>query len=184
MQRTALIIGAAMAAASLAASAQAYVYVAAGGNAAACYQHAVNQNNTMEAVSTCTAALTADQLNARDRAATLVNRGILQLRMGRHDRAMNDFDQAIAAEPALAEGYINRGAALLRQENYGEAIAAISAGLERRPADPAQAHYNRAVAHEESGNVRAAYEDYRRAAELAPNWEAPRLELARFSVRR
>lgn len=183
MTRTALLIGAVMAA-SLAAPAAAHVFVSAGGSATACYQHAQRNENTAAAVSACDAALSLENLDARDSAATLVNRGILHLRMGAAERAMADFDNAITTEPALAEGYINRGAALLRREDYRGAIDAISAGLERQPADPAQAYYNRAVAHEELGNARAAYDDYRRAAELAPTWSAPRLELTRFQVRR
>ncbi len=184
MNRTALFMGAALAASLAAAPAHSHVYVSAGGAASACYQFAVEEHNTADAINTCTAALAGEPLSERDRAATLINRGILQLRTGGFERAMADFDQAIAAQPALAEGHINRGAALLRREDYAGAITAISAGLERQPVNPAQAYYNRGVAYEETGNVRAAYEDYRRAAELAPTWDAPRLELTRFSVRR
>lgn len=184
MTRIALLASVALAAACLAAPAQAHTYVSAGGNAEACYDAALNNANTADAVAICSTALSMDDLSARDRAATLTNRGILQLRLGAFESAMGDFDRAIDTDPTLAEGYINRGAALLRREDYRGAIEAISAGLERTPEDPAQAYYNRGVAHEETGNVRAAYNDYRRAAELSPSWNAPRLELTRFQVRR
>lgn len=184
MSRTPLFWGAAAAFAALAApAASALTFVATGGNASACYYNAANEVNTLDAVGACTTALSMENLTPRDRAATHVNRGILQLRLGRADRAMADFDDAIRIDPALAEGYINRGAAFLRQENWRAAIEAISAGITRSPENPAQAYYNRAVAYEESGDMRSAYNDYLRAAELAPTWDAPRLELTRFQVR-
>jgi Flp pilus assembly protein TadD len=58
----------------------------------------------------------------------------------------------------------------------------FTVALERNTTRPAVAHYGRAVAQEELGNVAAAYRDYRRASELAPNWREPRIELTRFRV--
>jgi hypothetical protein len=45
-----------------------------------------------------------------------------------------------------------------------------------------RAYYYRGAAHEEAGNTRAAYDDYQRAASIAPNWRSPSAELARFQV--
>jgi len=182
MSRTLLALGVA-AAAALAAPAHALTFVAVGGNASACFYNASNEVNTLDAVGVCTTALSVERLSARDRAATHVNRGILYLRLGSMDRAMQDFDEAVSLYPELAEGHINRGAAYLRQENWRAAVDAISEGLRHDPENPAQAYYNRAVAYEEMGQLRQAYEDYRRAAELAPTWNAPRVELTRFQVR-
>lgn len=182
MSRKLLVLGLA-AATVLAAPAHALTFVAVGGNATACYDNASNEVNTLDAVGICTTALSVERLSPRDRAATHVNRGILYLRLGHLDRAMQDFDEAVSLYPALAEGHINRGAAYLRQENWRAAAEAISQGLQRDPENPAQAYYNRAVAYEEMGQFRAAYDDYRRAAELAPTWNAPRVELTRFQVR-
>jgi len=181
MKKLNLALATAMALA-LSAPANAVTFVSIG-LAGACYDYARENRNSAEGLDQCSAALTAQRLSDRDRAATHVNRGIIHLRRGSYDMAMSDFDRAISVDPALAEGYINRGAALLRQQNYRGAVEAISQGLERSPEDPAQAYYNRAVANEELGNVRAAYNDYRRAAELRPTWDAPQFELSRFQVR-
>ncbi len=166
---------------AMAAPANAYVLIAGGTLATACSDNARLELATLEALDECTAAL-AENLGRRDRAGTLVNRGIVFFNRGAFERAQEDFDAAIALDASLAEGHINRGAALLRLNDYEGAIASISRGLELRPEAPARAFYNRGVANEELGNVRAAYHDYRRAAELAPNWQPPRAELARFRV--
>jgi hypothetical protein len=44
------------------------------------------------------------------------------------------------------------------------------------------AYYSRAMVHERVGNIRAAYADYKRAQELAPDWDDPAEDLKRFAV--
>jgi tetratricopeptide (TPR) repeat protein len=165
----------------LAGSAQAYVLVAGGTFAVTCSQSARDAVDTSDALNQCTEAL-REPLNRRDRAGTYVNRGIILFNRGAYRSALQDFDAAIALDATLAEGHINRGAALIRQQEWEGAVTSISRGLELNPEAPARAYYNRGVAHEELGRVRAAYDDYRRAAELAPGWDAPRTELTRFRV--
>jgi tetratricopeptide (TPR) repeat protein len=162
-------------------SAQAYVMVAEGSLTSACSENARLERGTAEALDQCTLAL-REPLRRHDRAGTLVNRGIVHFNRGAYTLAMGDFDAAIQLQPELAEGHINKGAALLRQHDYHAAVASISRGLELTPEAPARAYYNRGVAHEELGEIREAYRDYRRASELAPSWNAPRTELARFRV--
>ena len=89
---------------------------------------------------------------------------------------------AIALDPEQPEAYLNKGAALIRRQNPQEALQLFTVALERNTSRPAIAHYGRAVANEALGNVAAAYRDYRRASELAPDWAEPRTELARFRV--
>jgi tetratricopeptide (TPR) repeat protein len=170
-----------LAAAAVAGSASAYVFVAAGRLSTACYENARDGLATAQALDQCDGAMT-EALSPHDRAATYINRGVVHMNRGNPARALADFDNAIALQPQLAEGYINRGAALLVQNDLRGAIAAIDQGLQYTPEDPARAYYNRGVAHEDLGEIRAAYHDYRRAAELAPTWDAPRVELARFRV--
>lgn len=165
----------------MAGTASAYVIVAGGSLATACYQNARDELDTAQAVEQCNNAL-IESLNEHNRAGTLINRGIIHMNRHAYGRALADFDAAIALQPQLAEGHINRGAALLAQNNYAGAIAAIDRGLELAPEDPARAYYNRAVAHEELGHVREAYRDYRQASDLAPTWGPPQTELARFRV--
>jgi len=131
----------------------------------------------------CDEALQRDgTLTSYEVVATHVNRGILRLRRSQVDEAIADFDRAIALDPEQPESYINKGAALMRRNNAAGAVQLFTVALERNTTRPALAHYGRAMAQEELGNVAAAYRDYRRASELAPNWREPRLELTRFRV--
>jgi tetratricopeptide (TPR) repeat protein len=130
----------------------------------------------------CDEALQRDNLTGYEVVATHVNRGILRLRRGQVDEAVADFDRAIALDPDQPESYINKGAALMRRNNAAGAVQLFTVALERNTTRPAVAHYGRAMAQEELGNVAAAYRDYRRASELAPTWREPQLELTRFRV--
>jgi len=130
----------------------------------------------------CDEALRHDALSGYETVATHVNRGILRLRRGLIDAAVSDFDTAMGIDPNQPEAYLNKGAALIQQENPAEAAQLFTASLERNTRRPAVAHYGRAVANEQLGNVRAAYQDYRRASEIDPEWAAPRADLQRFRV--
>jgi tetratricopeptide (TPR) repeat protein len=61
-------------------------------------------------------------------------------------------------------------------------VAAFNQGLKLNTVRPEIAYYSRGVAHEMLGNMRAAYEDYRQAAALKPEWQDPQTQLRRFSV--
>ena len=130
----------------------------------------------------CDDALSAGGLSNYDAVATHVNRGILRLRRTMVDDAIADFDAAMQLEPNQPEAYLNKGAALMQRENPGEAAHLFTVALEHNTQRPALAHYGRAVAYEALGNVREAYQDYRAASELAPNWSVPRDDLQRFRV--
>lgn len=165
-----------------AAGAQAAVTVIGGGLAEACSQAAVRGESDREYEELCDLAIETEFLNARDRAGTYVNRGVLRMRRAEYPRAIADFDQAIKMKPDLGEGHVNRGAALIGQKRYAESLPAIDRGLELGVEEPAKAYYNRALAHEGLEDARSAYFDYQKALELAPGWAAPTEQLARFSV--
>jgi len=134
------------------------------------------------AMARCDEALDEPGISRRDVVATYVNRGILKLRRGRIEAAIADFDTALELDPRQPEAYLNKGAALVRQGHEREALPLFTVALEHRTNRPALAHFGRAIALEELGDVAAAYRDYRRAAELEPDWQEARLELARFRV--
>src|SRR3954469_2144673 len=109
----------------------------------------------------CDDALHAGDLARYETVATHVNRGILRLRRGQVDEAITDFDAASAIDPNQPEAYLNKGAALMQRQNAGEAAQLFTVALEHNTQRPALAHYGRAMANEELGNVREAYQDYR-----------------------
>lgn len=129
----------------------------------------------------CTIAIREDA-SGYNRAANYNNRGVLLFAEGRLDEALRDFERAIQLRDGLASAHANRGFALGAMERWAEAVEALDRGIELGFEDPARAHFSRAAAHEELGHIREAYEDYRKAAELDPLWEEPRLELSRFRV--
>ncbi len=152
-------------------------------SASLCYQAAESPvEPTFGTLRICDTALNEDALSARDRVATHVNRGILRLRRNQIDQAISDFDRAMALDPDQPEAYLNKGAAMIKQRNPGEALGLFTMAIQRNTSRPELAHYGRAIANEALGNARQAYRDYRRASELDPDWAEPRAELSRFRV--
>jgi tetratricopeptide (TPR) repeat protein len=153
------------------------------GPAQACFRAALAERADLRALGECNLAMDSD-LNRHDRIATRVNRGIILMNRRQVGAALADFDRAIQMNPELGEAHVNRGAALLMRNEYEEAVEAITQGINLNTEQVHKAHYNRALAYEMLGNLRAAYDDFTRAAELAPEWQEPRTELARYTVRR
>ena len=154
------------------------------GSTRECSDAATGGRSDSRAVLACTVALELETLTFRDRARTLVNRGVLQMRQGQYVAARADFDQASRLDPQMGEAYVNRGATFVGEERWREGVSEIDKGLSMGVKDPERAWYNRALAHEGLGDLNAAYRDYSRAAELKPDWAAPKTELARFTVKR
>lgn len=183
MIRTVSMAGA-LALALCAGSTHAAVTVIGGGMAQACSQAAVGGESDVKFQQLCTDALDGEFMSPRDRAGTLVNRGVLKLRRGTYPEATRDFDQAVKIQPTMAEAYVNRGAASIGQRRYADSLPDINKGLELGVQEPAKAYYNRALAYEGLDDAKSAYFDYQKALEMQPEWAAPREQLARFSVSR
>lgn len=158
------------------------VTVLGGGMARHCSDAALKGESDRRFEAVCTAALQTEVLAHRDRAGTFVNRGVLRLRRLEFNAARGDFDDAVQLQPDLPEAYANRGAALVGQRRYAEGLADINRALQLGVSEPEKAYFNRALANEGLDDLKQAYFDYRKAAELSPGWEAPRKELARFTV--
>jgi tetratricopeptide (TPR) repeat protein len=177
-----LLVGAAIAVAGLllANVANAAVTIVGRGPAADCYRAAAGDRSDWRALGACDLALESQFLTTSDRAATLVNRAIIRMRRGDNNRALHDLDAAIGLDAQLSEAHVMRGAVLIELDRPQEAVEGLTRALAMNPANPERVYYYRAAAYEDQGNVRAAYEDYRRAAESAPDWAPPRHELTRF----
>lgn len=173
----ALVLGAA-------GGAQAAVTVLGGGLAEECSRAAVAGESDQKFDEVCTLALETEVMNARDRAGTYINRGVLRLRRAAYAAAERDFDMAVRAKDDLGEAYVNRGAAYIGQKRYAESLAEINKGLELGIEEPEKAYYNRALAYEGLEDAKSAYFDYQKALEIAPDWAAPKEQLTRFTVSR
>jgi Tfp pilus assembly protein PilF len=119
-------------------------------------------------------------MSDHDRAATHVNRGVVKMRTGDLAGADEDFDSALAFSDVNAEAMLNKGFLRLRQGQYQAALPFLDRSIEAKTIRPALAHYARAIAFEELGNVRAAYAELVRARDADPKWAIPNVELSRF----
>lgn len=167
----------------LASPVQSAVTVVGGGLAQSCWKSVRTGRADRALLNVCTSALNEEALRRRDRAGTHVNRGIVHFRMRETEHALADFDRAERLNPLIGEIYVNRGAAQIVDGAFGPAITNIDRGLQLGVEESGKAYYNRALAKEALEDVRGAYFDYRKAAELDPEWALPRTQLARFSVR-
>lgn len=151
--------------------------------ARSCYEAAESPLPTSRyALERCTEAVTSAATTQHDVVASYVNRGILLMRDDRVALAIADFDRALAIDPNQAEASLNKGLAYMRVDDARNALPLFTVALEHQTIRPALAHFGRAIANESLGNIRQAYNDYRRALEIEPTWTEPQAELARFRV--
>lgn len=163
--------------------ADAAVTVIGSGFARLCYEYAEASRASDRGDEYCQRALREEALTVRDRAATYVNGGILRMHAKDLPSALAAYENAIKIKPNLGEAYVNKGIALVHMgDRDAEAVAAISQGLKLNTGRPEIAYYTRGIANELLGRTREAYQDYRQAASLKPDWEDPRTQLQRFRV--
>lgn len=168
---------------ALPASADAAISVFGGGMARDCYLAAEQARGQRDGVDVCDRALAEEAMSIADRAATLVNRGIVKMQAKDLTAAIVDFDTAIRARPDTAEAYVNKGIALIHLGGRDkDAVELLTLGLAKNPTRPEVAYYVRGIANEQLGATREAFDDYSRAASLKPGWADPVAQLARFSV--
>jgi tetratricopeptide (TPR) repeat protein len=147
-----------------------------------CYESALSQDGRGFAVDGCTRALHEEGLLAPDRAATYVNRGILQMVSGHARDADADFDAALALDQNLPDAWLNKGFLRLRQGKGREALPLLQQGIDRGARRQALAYFARGVAYEQMGEFRSAYKDIKRARDMEPRWNLPNEYLSRYVV--
>lgn len=135
-----------------------------------CYEAAMSASGTGAAL--CERALAGDQMTERDRAATLVNRGIIYNTARQLDLAVADFDAALKINPNLGEAYLNRGNAYFWQHKYPEAIADYGKAIDLKSGSLDYAHYNKALAEMNTGKFEDAKADLTAAIAVAPGFKA------------
>lgn len=164
-------------------AANAAVTVFGGGLARECYEAVESGNSPRETMDTCNLALEQERLTPRDRAATHVNRGIIHMRQGRLEMALQDYSISARIQPDLADAQVNRGAALYGLRRYEEALEALNVGVNAENVNARSvAHYNRGLTNEKLGLIEAAYHDFRDALEIQPDFELAARQLERFEV--
>jgi tetratricopeptide (TPR) repeat protein len=177
-----LVLGALGAAVLAVPSAQAAVTVLGNGIARSCYESAEYGADPHDGIATCSMALDEAALSISDRAATFINRGILKSRNEDPDGALNDYNRGLALDGNLGEGYVDRGAVMIVYRRYDDALKDIDKGLSMGAKKPQIAYYDRAIADEALGDIRGAYEDYKKAVEIDPSFTLASDQLSRFKV--
>lgn len=148
--------------------------------ASACQQAGGAPEVDARSIEICDEALSEGRLERNQRIVTLLNRGLIHLRLRHGAEALADFDAAIAMDEDNGEAYLNRGAALLLMEQPGPAIAALTEAMALGVAQPYKAYFNRGQAREALGDQRGALEDYSTALEIQPDWGPASAELAAY----
>jgi tetratricopeptide (TPR) repeat protein len=152
------------------------------GLARSCFEYAEFGGNAREGIEDCTSAIDETALSPKDRAATLINRGILKSRSQDVAGALDDYDRGILLDGNLGEAYVDRGAAYIVMRRYEDALTDINKGIALGSNRLQIAYYDRAIVQEALGNIRGAYQDYKKAAEIQPDFTLALEQLARFRV--
>jgi len=155
-----------------------------------CYLQAKTGLDLQHGLDTCNSALNMPLIK-HDRAATFVNRGVIEHKMGRSSAAMADFNECLRMMPEQPDAYINRGITLMTLGNLDAALADVEKGISLGPSEPALAYFDRGIVYEKiavsfpegaqrQANLQKALADYQRAAREAPEFTAASNALARF----
>ncbi len=178
---TAAVACAWLAASAIAASAE--PSVVGGGTTVLCNAQAHDPNADIPtAVQGCSDALQYQPMPLNDRVVTLINRGTLRGRQNDATGALADFSEAIAMDATAGQAYLNRSATLIGLKRYSEAKGDADKAIELQAVPLEVAYFNRAVAEEGLDNIKAAYDDYKAALKVQPNFQPARDELTRFKV--
>ena len=148
----------------------------------ACYESAEMGRHDGGAIMQCDFALRQEMLTSEQRAATLVNRGILHILAGNLARAKGDFEAALMIDPMQAEAWLGKGIVEWRAGNNQAVFQPLERAIQLRPRRPAVAYYIRGLANEVQGNLKAAYSDLTTARQLDPKWAEPAMQLRRYRV--
>ena len=121
-------------------------------------------------------------MKMENRAATYTNRGVLRMRAGDYDGALSDYSTAKKTKPELGAIWLNEGAAYIFLKDFDSALISLDKAIELDSQELYAAHYNRAIARENTGDLAGAYADFQKTLELNPEFERAKWQLTRFTV--
>jgi tetratricopeptide (TPR) repeat protein len=130
----------------------------------------------------CDTAVEISKYRRDELAAAYINRSAVRLAAGQYAGALADSKAAIQVKAIMPQAHINLGIALSAENRNGEAVHAFTDALALNPSHPEIVYFDRALAREDDGDMKGAYLDYRNASQLAPTWDLPKQQLARFTV--
>jgi lipoprotein NlpI len=101
-------------------------------------------------------------------AGALTSAGVTHLQMREYERAIRDFDRALALEPGLVVAWRQRALAYRSKGDYERALADFEQAILLAPSD-ARLYTDRGVAYELLGDYPSAIRDFNRAIAFKPN---------------
>ena len=101
-------------------------------------------------------------------AARLNNLGVAYMNQQRMDKAVEEFDLALKADPGLTAAELNKGIALLNLQKLPEAEEALNGAAAREPSNP-RAWYNLGLLRRSQGKPAEAIEAFQRVLKIDPN---------------
>jgi tetratricopeptide (TPR) repeat protein len=137
-----------------------------------------NVNKCMSAdpdtrIAGCTALIQTHQDTAQNLSIMYNNRGNAYNRKGDHDRAIQDFSEAIRLSPQFGY-YNNRGVDYYEKDDYDRAIQDFDEAI-RLNSNDARAYYTRGLAYNSKDDYDHAIQDFSEAIRLNPKF-APAYE--------
>ena len=115
----------------------------------------------------CDAVLLSTRETPQDHAVAFFNRGFAHKNRGQHDRAIEDYTQAIRLMPSMGLAYNGRGLAFDRKGLYDRAMLDFAEAIRLMP-DSDFAFANRAAAALKLGQLEPAIADYDAALRIDP----------------
>ncbi|WP_407120149.1 tetratricopeptide repeat protein [Bradyrhizobium sp. STM 3561] len=115
----------------------------------------------------CTAAIRSGQYSGKNLAWAYFNRGNAYQTKEDYDRAIADYDQAIALAPDAEGPFANRGIVHRKKQEYDQAIADLTRAIALGGKD-GLVYFNRAEAYNGTGDHDRAIADLDRAIALEP----------------
>ncbi len=137
------------------------------------------QSASRSELTACSNALITQNLRIRDKAATLINRGIIYVALEEYQQAVKDYERAEKLYPEFGAIHVNRGNLFFLGESYDSAILEYNKALDIGLNQTYVAHLNRGMAYEKLGQLHKAEADYREAIALVPDWKVAQSKLDR-----
>jgi tetratricopeptide (TPR) repeat protein len=129
-------------------------------------QHCDGEQGTTpeQRIAGCTAVIRGGRDKGENLAETFNSRGVAYRMKGEHDRAIQDYSQAIKLFPKFAVAYNNRGVAYDKKGEYDRAIQDYEQSIRLKPSP--QAYFNRGNAQLGASRYATAIDDYNQAIRL------------------
>jgi tetratricopeptide (TPR) repeat protein len=116
----------------------------------------------------CTALIQSGLIKTGNLSTIYNNRGTAYSSKGDHDRAIQDFNEAIRLNPKDTTVYVIRGDAYNGKGNYDLAIQDFDEAIRMKP-NYVRAYYDRGKAYNSEGDYDRAIRDFSEAIHLNPN---------------